>query len=166
MKTENQDIVVEPKTPIINEVELELLEKIKLVDNTIFSKVDTINNIAKLHLKDIRISSLAPLGIVFKIENTSLEGYKVCLSTSEFDELLEILTTQNVIKGSRKKSNRTENMIANDKGYLEYCEKMVRNGTMDKLARLNGKAMFSAIDGDGIERTYSNNVAMRYKNPK
>ncbi len=155
------------KVEKINNLEkLDVLGKIEFVEKAKFSNNDTINKACKIVCKDIRKGLKFPKGVIHKIENSALASYEMLLDEKDFLELKEILNYQEVLKGSRVKTQDTPNMVTLRLEFEAWKESMYRKGLIDKNISTTHKVSYEVVDGLDVERVISLNLGRKYKEPK
>mgnify|MGYP001211023011 CR=1 FL=1 len=145
---------------------LDVIGKRDLVDKTKFSNNEVINKACKIVMMDIRKGLKFPMGVIHKIENSALASYEMLLDEKDFLELKEILDYQEVLKGSRVKTQDTPEMTKLRLEFEVWKEKMYKMGLIDKNISTSHKVTYEVIDGLDVERVISLNLGRKYKEPK
>ena len=145
---------------------LSCLEKIEFVDKAKFSNNDNINKVCKIVCKDVRKGLKFPGGVIHKIENSALASYEMLLNENEFIELKEILDFQEVIKGSRVKTQDTQSMVTLRANFELWKEAQYKLGLIDKTISTSSRVSYEVVDGLEVERVISLNLGRKVKEPK
>tara|TARA_X000001036_G_scaffold438753_1_gene487487 strand:- start:463 stop:945 length:483 start_codon:yes stop_codon:yes gene_type:complete len=145
---------------------LDVLGKRELVSKTKFSNNEIIDKACKIVMIDIRKGLKFPMGVIHKIENSALASYEMLLDEKDFLELKEILDFQEVLKGTRVKTQDTQNMATLRANFEKWKESQYKLGLIDKTISTSHRVSYEVIDGLEVERVISLNLGRKVKEPK